>query len=61
MALQEEKKEREAALVDVWEASRTAAEEAMQLRERTMMVKEAASSSREEAIFYKDAAADLDN
>ena len=60
VALEEEKKEREAALAEAREASRTAAEEAMQLRERTMMVEEAASKAREEAIFYKDAAADLD-
>ena len=30
------------------------------MRERTMTVEEAASRAREEAIFYKDAAADLD-
>ena len=60
VALEEEKKEREAALAEAREASRTAAEEAMQLRERTMIEEEAASKAREEAIFYKDAAADLD-
>jgi len=53
-------KEREAALAGAWEASRKATEEAMQLRARTMLVEEAASKAREEAIFYKDAAADLD-
>ena len=31
----------------------------MQLRERTMTVEEAASKALEEAVFYKDAAADL--
>jgi len=58
--LEEEKKEREAALAEAREASRKAVEEAMQLRERTMTVEEAASRAREEAIFYRDAAADLD-
>jgi len=60
VALEEEKKEREAALAEAREASRKVVEEAMQLRERTMMVEEAASKAQEEAIFYKDAAADLD-
>ena len=60
MALEEEKKEREAALAETQEASRKAVEEATQLRERTMMVEEAVSKAREEALFYKDAAADLD-
>ena len=35
-------------------------EEATLLRERTMTVEEAASKAREEAVFYKDIAADLD-
>jgi len=60
LALEEEKKEREAALGEAREASRKAVEEAMQLMERTMTVEEAASRAREEAVFYKDAAADLD-
>jgi len=60
VALEEEKKEREAALAETQEASRKAVEEATQLRERTMMVEEAVSKAREEALFYKDAAADLD-
>jgi len=60
LALEEEKKEREAALVEAWETSRKAVEEATLLRERTMTVEEAASKAREEAVFYKDAAADLD-
>ena len=60
LALEEEKKEREAALAEAREASRKAVEEATQLRERTMMVEEAASKVREEAMFYKDAATDLD-
>jgi len=60
LALEEEKKEREAALAEAREASRKAVEEATQLRERTMTVEEAASKAREEAVFYKDAAADLD-
>jgi len=60
VALEEEKKEREAALAEVREVSRKAIEEAMRLRERTMMVEEAASKAWEEAIFYKDVAADLD-
>jgi len=60
LALEEEKKEREAALAEAWEASRKAVEEATRLRERTMTVEEAASKAREEAVFYKDAAADID-
>jgi chromosome segregation ATPase len=35
-------------------------EEATLLRERTMTVEETVSRAREEAVFYKDAAADLD-
>ena len=60
MALEEEKKEREAALVEVREASRKAVEEAALLRERAMTVEEAASKARDEASSYKNAAADLD-
>jgi len=60
LALEEEKKEREAALAEAREASRKVVEEATLLRERTVSVEEAASKSREEAAFYKDAAADLD-
>jgi len=60
LALEEEKKEREAALAEAREASRKAVEEATQLRERTMTVEEAASKAREEAVFYKDAAANLE-
>ena len=43
LALAEEKKEREAALVEAREASRKAAEEAVLLRERALTVEEAAS------------------
>ena len=53
LALEEEKKEREAALAEAREASRKVVGEGTQLRERTMMVEEAASKAREEAIFYK--------
>ena len=60
LALEEEKKEREAALVEVREASRKAMEEATRLRERTMTVEEAASKARDEALTYKNAAPDLD-
>jgi len=60
LALEEEKKEREAALAKAREASRKTVEEAALLRERTMMVEEAASKAREEALSYKNAAADLD-
>jgi len=60
LALEEEKKEREAALAKAWEASKAAAEEAMQLRGWAMVVEVAASKAREEAVFYKDTAADLD-
>jgi len=57
---EEVKKEREAALAEAREASRKVVEEATLLRERTVSVEEAASKAREEAAFYKDAAADLD-
>ena len=58
--LEEEKKEREAALAEAREASRRAVDEAALLRERTLMVEEAASKARDEALSYKSAAADLD-
>jgi len=60
LALEEEKKEREASLADAREASRKAVEEAALLSERTTTVEEVASKAHEEAKFYKDAAADLD-
>jgi len=60
LALEEEKKEREAALAEAREASRKAVEEATRLRERTMTVEEATCKAREEAVFYKGVAADLD-
>jgi len=60
LALEEEKKEREAALVEAREASRKAAEEAMLLRERALTVEEDASKAREEALSYKNVVADLD-
>ena len=60
MALEEEKKEREAALVEAREVSRKAVEEAALLRERAMTVEEAASKARDEASTHKNAAADLD-
>ena len=60
LALEEEKKEREATLTEAREASRKAVEEAMQLRERAMTVEEVASKAREEVVLYKDATADLD-
>jgi len=60
LALEEEKKEREAALAEAREASRKAVEEATHQRELTMTVEVAASKAREEAAFYKDVVADLD-
>jgi len=60
LALEEEKKEREAALAEAREASRKAVEEAVLLRERTLAVEEAASKAWEEALSYKNAIADLD-
>jgi len=60
LALEEEKKEREAALAEAREASRKAVEEATLLREQTMMVEEAASKAWDEALSYKNVAADLD-
>jgi len=58
LALEEEKKEREATLAEAWEASRKAVEEATLLRERTVSIEEAASKAHEEAKFYKDVARD---
>jgi len=60
IALEEEEKAREAALVEAREASRKAEEEAVLLRERALMVEEAASKAREEAMSYKNVIADLD-
>jgi len=60
LALEEEKKLREAALVEAREASRKAVEEAVLLRERTLAVEEATSKAREEALSCKNAIADLD-
>ena len=60
MALEEEKKDREAALVEAREVSSKAVEEAALLRERAMTVEEAASKARNEALTYKSVAADLD-
>jgi len=56
----EEEKEREAALAEAREASKKAVEEAVLLRERALMVEEAASKAREEALSYKSTVADLD-
>jgi len=60
LALEEKKKEREAALAEAREVSTRAEEEAALLRERAMMVEEAASKAREEALSYKNTVADLD-
>jgi len=60
LALEEEKKEREAALVEARVTSRKAVEEATRLRERATTVEEVASKARDEALTYKSAAADLD-
>jgi len=60
VALEEEKKEREAALVEAREDSRKAVEEATLLRERALTVEEAASKAQEEALSYKNVVADLD-
>ena len=60
IALEEEKKAREAALVEAREASRRAEEETTLLRERALTVEEAASKSREEALSHKSVIADLD-
>jgi len=60
LALEEEKKEREAALTEAREASKKAVEEAVLLREWALTVEEAASKAREEALSYKNVIADLD-
>ena len=60
IALEEEKKAREAALAEAREASRKAEEETTLLRERALTVEEAASRAREEALSYKSVIADLD-
>ena len=60
IALEEEKKVREAALAEAREASKKTEEEAMQLRERAFTVEEAASRAREEALSCKSVIADLD-
>jgi len=60
LALEKEKKEREAAMSEAREVSRKAMEEAALLSERAMMVEEAASRAQEEVVFFKGAAADLD-
>jgi len=60
LALEEEKKESEAALVEARDASWKAVEEATLLRERAMTVEEAVSKAWEEALSYKNAVADLD-
>jgi len=60
LTLEEEKKEREAALAEAREASRKAVEEAVLLKERTLAVEEAASKARLEALSYKNTIADLD-
>ena len=60
LALEEEKKKREAALAEAQEVSTRAVEEAALLRERAMVVEEATSKAREEALSYKNAVAELD-
>jgi len=60
VALEEERKEREAALTKAREASEKAIEEAVQLRERTTTAEEATSKAREEVVFYKDVVVELD-
>jgi len=60
IALEEEKKAREAALAEAREASRKEEEETTMLRERGLTVEEAASRAREEALSYKSVIADLD-
>ena len=47
-------------MAEAHEASKKAVEEATLLRERTMMVEEAVSEAREEALSYKNVVADLD-
>jgi len=60
VAVEEEKKEKEAALTKARQASEKVIGEAAQLRERTTLAEETASKAQEEATFYKDAAAELD-
>jgi len=60
IVLEEEKKAREAALVEAREASRKAEEETTLLQERALTVEEAASRAQEEALSYKSVIADLD-
>jgi len=60
IALEEEKKAREVALVEAREASRKAEEETTLLRERALTVEEATSKAREEALSYKNVIADVD-
>jgi chromosome segregation ATPase len=60
IALEEEKKVREAALAEAREASKKAEEETVLLRERALTVEEVASKAREEALSYKNVIADLD-
>jgi hypothetical protein len=60
LALEQEKKKREAALAEAQEVSTRAVEEAALLRERAMVVEEATSKAREEALSYKNAVAELD-
>jgi len=55
----EEEKEREAALSEAREASRKAVDEAALLRERAMIVEEAASKAREEALSYRETTTNL--
>jgi len=60
IVLEEEKKAREAALVEARVASRKAEEETTLLRERALTVEEAASKAREETLSHKSVIADLD-
>ena len=60
IALNEEKKAREAALAEARESSRKAVDEMTLLRERALTVEEAASKAREEALSYKNVIVDLD-
>jgi len=60
IALEEEKKAKEAALAEAREASRKAEEEATLLREWALTVEEAASRAREEALSFKSVITDLD-
>jgi len=60
LALEEKKKEREAALAEAREVSKKAVEEAVLLRDRALTVEEAVSKAREEALSYKNVATNLD-